>query len=551
MKPQTPSTGANSVADTPKKTLPAPEIPKKRPPAIPALPVSVATPSTYCFPDETQQKRLVAVYFEKVHPAVPVFGLAAVPDLLASMTNPQPPLYAVILSSLRFCGPLMAREESTACWNHCRDHLMATCLYITDLDQLRAMTLLAVDLFGRQKHREAATVVALVSAAATRLDLHRESSIYRLSHESNPQARAKILVSRNTGILAAPAPWRDEEARRNVFWEIFLLEKVYSVHMGSPAIIPEDITCLLPASIDLWMAGNSVDEQHRKLGNLGLLGIYDSNCFLLEVIYIMGQAQRNIQHGSTLESSPWTAVDSQIHAWRANLPMAYLELLDADNALFKNTFSVKDVVFHGLYHALIIMVYVSRAYTKSSPTKEVQSARTRTLDLAVHLAGLAKQLPLMFSRAGDDAYALCGPYYAFSLWTGARLLLVHSFSTGADIPPAFDFLMRLLLEIGKKWDLACRYVDVLRHFRDQIRRRRNSYQSSDGALDEGLETVGLVADWRLSPQTLWQLCENEDENVLDGSVGKEMSRKRSWNEEVVEKKVTQPSNGQQAFSKAT
>lgn len=528
MKTQSPTADTDSIAETPKKVPLVALLAQKRLSNVPTLPVSIATPSNYTFPDEAQQKRLMTVFFEKVHPSFPFFPLAAIPGLLGSMNDPKAPLYAIILSSLRFCGPLLVREESEAYWNHCKDHIIASCLFINDLAQLRTMALLAVDLFGRQRGLETATIVAIVAAAATRLRLHLESSFSRISFEKGPKIGSKYLISANLKPQMDTLPWSEHEARRHLFWEIFLLDRMHSLHTGAPALISDDIECLLPASIELWMAGkDSLATQHRKLDNMVLLPIYDTNCFLLEVVFIMGQVQTHIQHGLAPENGQWAVVDRQIHTWRAKLPPAYLELLDADNALFKNNFTVKDVVFHGLYHALIILAYSSRAYPGSSSTKDFQCARTRTLDLAIHLTGLAKQIPLMFSRAGEDAYALCGPYYAFSLWTGARLLLVHSYSTRTDVFPAFDFLMRLLVEIGKRWDISSRYVWVLRHFRDQIRRRRNSFQSPDGGLEDETESAPLMVDWLLDPQTLWQLCEGDGNTLL----GLEMSRKRSWNED--------------------
>ena len=87
-----------------------------------------------------------------------------------------------------------------------------------------------------------------------------------------------------------------------------------------------------------------------------------------------------------------------------------------------------------------------------------------------------------------------GPPFAFTLWVAARLLLVHSSTIEHKVNPQIMFFVTALGEMGKYWNVAQRYSDILSRVLEE-------YQQSERSLGANGEritpsTVKILADMR-------------------------------------------------------
>lgn len=360
----------------------------------------------------------------------------------------------------------------------------------------------------------------------------------------------------------------DEESRRNLFWEIYILDRLSSLSNSFPFKIPEnEISCTLPLRLEFWISGN-IDGKEDLTKNLqgrtlfitndevDISDIYDSNCFLIEVMHILGEIHSFMRDPLDFHSkndvSEWQMkfekLEQKISSWRKTIPFNFLDLLDNDNCLFKNTFTIKDVIFHALYHTMIIRLNSTPGfpYFNSEYFSPSELARCKCLDSAFHIIKLSRHFPLMFNDMGSNFYEMCGPQYAFAVWVCARLIFVNAVNTHTDIPLELDYLISVLSKMGITWEGSLRYAIILKFLKDEELFAKKSGLNSFGGtkklqgcssdsdsdnedLNDGVKghskNVRIISDMRLNAYSLDVLLynkiakfkQNEDEAVSDSN----------------------------------
>lgn len=446
------------------------------------------------FPTVEQTEKLIEIFFDKVHPIFPIlYPVSTIPKLLASMTgSPEPQLYGVILCALRFANEMLQEEEIMKYYSYCKSKIISNFIGLGSIEELQAMSLLAFDLFGKSNNPETWSVISMISSGAIHLNLTKDNDYQYNSYGISKPCRSqgnKCFSIRNISTTHDPTAWLDKESRRNLFWEIYILDKLSSLSNSFPFKIPEnEINCLLPARLDLWISGNREGSaglinlvQDRKLAivndHIIASDIYDSNCFLIEVMHILGEVHSFMRQSLDVHNeedvSAWQVkfnqLEQKVSTWRKTIPKSFIDLLDNNNCLFKNTFTVKDVLFHALYHTMIIRLNSTPGfpYFSSEYFPPSELARSKCLGSASHIVKLSRQFPLMFNNTGGDIYEMCGPQYAFAVWVSARLIFVNAVNTHVDIPPELDYLVGLLTKMGSRWEGSLRYANILKFLKDE------------------------------------------------------------------------------------
>ena len=438
-------------------------------------------------PSIHQIKTLIDIYFEKVNPIFPILcSTNTMPKLLESSTTTATPLLlGVILCALRFSSS-MSKEEIKKYHGYCKSQIISTCIGMSNIEQLQAMTLLAFDLFGKSNNPETWSFISLISSGVVHLNLTKErrqtqqiiipSPDQEIQKDQNKQLESRKRAIKNVKLLKSPIDWFEEESRRRLFWEIYILDKLSSVSNSFPFKIPEsEIDCLLPVGYDSWMADSNHrndatirNSQHRILKNSNITSnilndllfdnnIYDSTCFLIELIHILGKVHTFMRHPIDIQSlkdvlnwqMKFSEIDNEIQNWRKTIPKSYINLLDNDS--FEKKLTIKDVLFHALYHATIIRLNSAAGfpYFHSNYFLSSEEARLKSLQSANHILNFSKKLPQCFNN-NQGIYELCGPQYAFAVWVTARLILVNAINYRNNLPQELDYLINLLSNIGGK-----------------------------------------------------------------------------------------------------
>jgi hypothetical protein len=82
-----------------------------------------------------------------------------------------------------------------------------------------------------------------------------------------------------------------------------------------------------------------------------------------------------------------------------------------------------------------------------------------------------------------------GPFFAFSLWVAARVLLVHGSTIDHRVNPSINLLIDGLRVIGKYWRVATRYAALLQRVLDE-------YHESVRAPGQETPGITILADMR-------------------------------------------------------
>ncbi|KRZ98395.1 uncharacterized protein AC631_05847, partial [Debaryomyces fabryi] len=314
-------------------------------------------------PPENQIIMLINIYFENVSPIFPILcPTNMVPKLLEhSRDTTEPLLLGVILCSLRFASSIMSREEVKKYHNYCKGQIISTCIGMNNIEQLQAMSLLAFDLFGKSNNPETWSFISLISSGVVHLNLTKErrqtqqivipspDQETRKDHDKQLESRKRAI--KNVKLLKSPIDWFEEESRRRLFWEIYILDKLSSVSNSFPFKIPEtEIDCLLPVEYDSWIADRNytndttIRNSQRRILNDGIIkanmqndlfindNIYDSTCFLIELIHILGKIHTFMRHPIDIQilkdvlnwQMKFSEIDNEIQNWRKTIPQRYL-----------------------------------------------------------------------------------------------------------------------------------------------------------------------------------------------------------------------------------
>lgn len=450
-------------------------------------------------PSESQIRMLIDIYFESVNPIFPILcPTNTIPKLLEqSRDGSKPLLLGVILCSLRFASSIISREEVKKYHTYCKGQIISTCIGMCNIEQLQAMTLLTFDLFGKSNNPETWSFISLISSGVVHLNLTKErrqtqqivipSPDQETQKDHTKQLESRKRAIKNVKLLKSPIDWFEEESRRRLFWEIYILDKLSSVSNSFPFKIPEsEIDCLFPVEYDSWIADRNyrndttIRNSQRRILSDGVINanmlndlffndnIYDSSCFLIELIHILGKVHTFMRHPIDIQSlkdvlnwqMKFSEIDNEIQNWRKTVPQRYLNLVDNDS--FDKPLAIKDVLFHALYHATIIRLNSAAGfpYFHSNYFLSSEEARFKSLQSANHILSFSKKLPQSFSN-NEHIYELCGPQYAFAIWVTARLILVNAINYGNKMPQELDYLIDLLSKIGGIWESSKKYSEIL------------------------------------------------------------------------------------------
>lgn len=433
--------------------------------------------------------KLIDVFFEKIYPGFRALHPTFRNDIIVSVSQIDrvseasevpPEILGVILCSIRFAGELMPPQQIETCQKFCRTTILSKCIGFSLIEQLQAMALLAYDSYGRSNNPVTWSYISLISNAVIHLNLTREPVMkepYQAKTNYSRSKKAKIISPPNVANLEAPTTPFDEECRRNLFWEIFLLDCLSSASNSLPCkIIETDINRQVPVRSDMWnipesYQGGSIDV------NSGDHGHFDSASDLVEIVRKLRKIHTFLREpfdiNNVKEVLAWqmqlSEIDAELLDWKDSIPLHYQQFLDSQTITFTEKLSVKDVLFFSIYHMTIIRLNSSIAYQKFDSHFFLLSstAKEKCLESAKGIASFSSKLPIHLDHLGEDLYALCGPFYAFAIWVAARLLFVNALRYGEPFSSELDQLISVLSIMGTVWESASRYSDILSFLKNE------------------------------------------------------------------------------------
>lgn len=509
-------------------------------------------------PSLTIFTELVDIFHKNVYPGFRVIHPSLRSQLIEEyallLTNDPtgseilPHLLGIILVSVPFMKNRILQHQKDSYQAHCRSNILTKCISITLIEHLQAMALLTFDLFGRSNDPLTWSYIALISAAVIHLGLTKEPAESEkcigspeLVDGPSPK-RPKIITPQSITSLRKTVTSFEEECQRNLFWEIFILDRLSSVSNSFPCKIDEaEIERQLPLREDLWrrlmkwVNGRKLNDPEVAAPQFN--ENHDSAAFLVEIVAKLGKIHTFLRESFDISDvkqvlawqMKFSELSAEVVLWKNQLPDSYQAFLETRENSFHRELTVKDTLLFSIYHMTIIRLNSSVGYQNFDSDYILFSsmARSKCLESAQSIAEYSTKIPNFFAYTESDPYAICGPYYGFTIWVAARLLFVNAIRSEEDFGAALDQLLLALSRIGLVWRSSAKYKEIL----DLLKKEESEYRangqsvftidptlsvnSTDGGSQLSLhpESSRLFSDMRFNAYSLGVILSKKVEQV--------------------------------------
>lgn len=444
---------------------------------------------------------LVDLYFRHINVWIPLLERKSTMNTLFGQTPRSEAdtvvLHAIVAVSLRFSTDVRLSPENRQQYHDAsKQKVQLYGLENSGVRALQALVILALDVTGNTNGPPGWNLLALISRSIVQLGLAVEatSSLAAPMYPSIATLRASVLPESSTPI--------EDEERRRLFWAVYMLDRYATVATAFEfALDDKEIDRRLPCRDDLFSTNKAVEtKSFRQSGQSGygsnihdVHGHFAYHCELLGIlsrIHLFLKRPVDIESLQDVEQwqGSYRALDGELNAWHFGLPEEYANV----TRLMKSNTPARApscgwVSVHAAYALVTIRLNSSAAYPSQSSSifSSSYSAMQRCLSAVDHMRQLSQ---LVKAHSLLDKV---GPPFAFSAWVSARVALVHGSIMDHNLDPDIDFFVSLLSDMGRYWDVAKRYSEILG-------RVLGEYRASQQAGSERVtpSTVQILADMR-------------------------------------------------------
>ncbi|OCT44339.1 hypothetical protein CLCR_05445 [Cladophialophora carrionii] len=449
---------------------------------------------------------LVDLYFKHINIWLPLLDRKTTLDTLFGASTLDEAdrvlLHAIVAATLRFSqDPRLTPEARQHYHDTSKQRVQLFGLENSNVRALQALVILALDVTGTTNGPPAWNLLALISRSMVQLGLAVESG----SVLATPMYPS--IATLRASVLPEPKSWIEDEERRRLFWAVYLLDRYATIATAFEFALDEkEVDRRLPCRDDLFAANKPVEtrwfrppEHPRYATGMAVgdtHGYFSYHCELMAILGRIHQfLKRPVDIGSLPDVEQWQgsyrALDSDLNAWHFSLPddFANITRLLKSNVPAKNT-NCGWIMLHAAYCLTVIRLNSSAAYpSQTSPIFcSSYSAMQRCLSAVENLRKLCRFVKL--SGLLDKV----GPPFAFAIWVGARVMLVHGSTMDHEVDPDIDFFVTALSEMGENWLVARRYSEILSRVLGEY---RQSHRAT-GVTGERVtpSTVKILADMR-------------------------------------------------------
>ncbi|KAI5304830.1 hypothetical protein KEM56_005859 [Ascosphaera pollenicola] len=420
---------------------------------------------------------LVDLYFEHVNTWCPILHRRTTLDTFFGPTplgvEDRMLLYAIVAVTIRFSkDSRLDKKNEKRFHDNAKQKVLLYGLESSSIKALQALVILALDLVGSSNGPPGWKLLAVICRSVVQIGLSVETT-------SNLAANwYPSIYTLRANVLPEPHTWIEDESRRRLFWEVYILDRYATITTAFDFALNEnDIDRKLPCREEFFNKNHMVETQyfvpHPRTDYSGPRENIGSWGFYVEVIGILSRIhlflKRPVDIGSLTDVEEWQdmyrRLDDELTRWESSLPKEYA----SDNALrllmskANKTVNCGWAMLHATYQTAIIRLHSSAAYptTRSAIFTPSYSAIQRCL--------LAVQAIHTLTTFVVDHGILdkVGPTFAFTLWVCARLLLVHGSTVAHTLKPEMYFFVKTLRDMGHYWQVAERYSSILQRVLDE------------------------------------------------------------------------------------
>jgi hypothetical protein len=467
-----------SVIDT--ESLTVDERPSKlaRPRAYTASTTAIALPShdSSDLPPYDLVYSLTDLFFKHVNPWSPVLDRKSTFDVLfgggnlSSLdANEQVLVHAIVATTLRFSrDPRLtgaARQQYKA---NARSRILPHVVSNPTIQSLQALLILTIDVVGTAHCPQGLNLIALLARNVLQLEMGIEKSVY-LSTPSYPALSGLHAFSQSR-----PSSWIEDEGRRRLVWMVYILDRYSTVSDCSTFVIPDAaIDRRLPTTYDLFSRNDPVETRWPRSNHHVQAASPDTNLgsfsYHCEAITILSKIHNFLKSPIDLSSaqdfadwrSTYQSLDSELNTWLQSLPGEYgniSQLCHSDPGSKISNW----IMLHAAFVTGVIRLHSAAAYpTISSTTASLSQFRPSFNAMQRCLGAVESLREIAQDTISNNMLDLLGPPFAFSLWTSARLLIVHAATMDYEVDPKIRFFISTLQSMGTYWEIASTYAETL------------------------------------------------------------------------------------------
>ncbi|KAF7563529.1 hypothetical protein G7046_g554 [Stylonectria norvegica] len=191
---------------------------------------------------------IAALYFSHIHPWIPMINQDRFRQRLRDQAEFQKLLIVVHAMSIAVSSYLPSGDSvlstTPLSWSvhRLRKWILTAGMDSLSLENLQGLIILVFNDIGNGNASRAWSIVASLSRTVEYCQLTREQ------HNGN-----RLSISRPFSQLSPADDWADEEERRRIFWNVFLLDRFCSISTGwSVSLTSTDVCQRLPSDGLLW-----------------------------------------------------------------------------------------------------------------------------------------------------------------------------------------------------------------------------------------------------------------------------------------------------------
>ncbi|KAF1970022.1 hypothetical protein BU23DRAFT_220158 [Bimuria novae-zelandiae CBS 107.79] len=444
--------------------------------------------------------RLVELYFEEIHPWIPVLHVSETKRKLEDPIQREKlttVLLAIVSVCLRIDNSDYARaphDLKAVCLRY-RHAVILRSMETFSVQNLQALVIVSFDILGSGRGPSAWSVVGSMARTVEQLQLSVEERT-----DEPSEAGKHSLISR-MAFLKPPQTWVETEERRRVFWTVFLMDRFCSVATGwNNSLTGADVRRRLPCEGALWEAARPVrtpffgiaerspmssqtaqtltprSERHptdeEEVNNIGGFAfcIEATESLNLVTTFFLRQA---VNFDNTNELQIWLLkfkeLDLRLVRWRLFLPSRWN---DARAPNSKGRMDPNLALAHITHNTAVIQLhqciaYPSPRWRSSSIALPSNTSADTCVTAATEIGSIAQQFLQMSS-------GVINPQFSFCLFVAGRVLLAHAVHHSTSLSDVFENVVTSLGTIAQRWNgsgvqnndnLASRFASRLRQAR--------------------------------------------------------------------------------------
>ena len=409
---------------------------------------------------------LISLFFLYIHPWIPFLDAQEVFVEMGRAMDGEPPLLCHALFSIALPFSLDSRLTQPLCdsfWKYVKRRILVEVLEEPSYASLEALAVLVLDLSGMTNGPQVWGSLAIAVKLAVQLKT-LDGRFLR------PLPAAEDGEGGEGGSSPLQAAQLD---RRRLFWAIYALDCYVSITTSHPSELADyHIAHFLPTRDATWPAYGGDIGTATPIAVFGyhlkLMGISRAlHTTYLEYAALSGENESQVTHWLREVADCSGALAEWFRGIPASMQYEYGNSSEGPQVGSRRYAPPPVTLVRAYYHSLVIylhglVAFPSVAGIGSHPGAYQSASRESCASSVDSLASIA-------SAVTKDGVGKLGWPFAWSLWVGARHILIARHNGFAFPPERFDALLRCLGRSARYWQIGGKYWRLLRQADDEQR----------------------------------------------------------------------------------